>query len=339
MHSDNIFLLRDELIKWKKDILTLLTNKEYHKEYIFLIHQTYLDDLEKIISEYDIMEYNNTTKLLQKIDSIDNESKNLLIKLNTKKIELNTLPKIFPLNISNYRLLKKIDMNKDNNKIQDIIRFISIFGEGMLQVPINELLYLIFFEDNGFLRQGFLEITNGNTSGKILLELQQNGPIYFVKNYTGKKIDDKECEYKGNDFNLFIKGKFNINIDKIKEDFEKINEEKAFKFRSKSMVISPTNLNLKAKELINQIDLKHSKFAEKFINIFTGTMTFKKLRRGTMFKSQKINNKKTNNNNSNNDEKDPLSCTAEYIKNAEIKFNTINSQIIIKEKKKKIIMI
>ena len=94
---------------------------------------------------------------------------------------------------------------------------------------------LFFFSDNDYLRQGYFQIKNKKFSEEILFELEGIGPRYFVKNYNGKNMNDKEIEIDSENFNLYILGKFDINIEQVRNEFEKINEEKNFKFMSKSM--------------------------------------------------------------------------------------------------------
>ena len=108
MLNDDILSQKEELIKWKEYLLTLLSNKYYmHKEKLCLIRKTYLDKYENSILNSDMKEDNKKTKFyLQKNDSIDNEFRELLKILKDPNIKLKDLPKILPINEYNYKYFK-----------------------------------------------------------------------------------------------------------------------------------------------------------------------------------------------------------------------------------------
>ena len=354
MLNDDILSQKEELIKWKEYLLTLLSNKYYmHKEKLCLIRKTYLDKYENSILNSDMKEDNKKTKFyLQKNDSIDNEFRELLKLLNEPNIKLKDLPKILPINEYNYKYFKKNfrkhpnigkKINTNNNISSDEIDFIGgIFGQGLLEIKINELLLLFFFSDNDFLRQGYLQIKNGNLSEEILFELESIGPRYFVKNYNGKNMNDKEIEIDSENFNLYILGKFDINIEQVRNEFEKINEEKNFKFMSKSMKLPPSKfkLSLKIEDFIKDMDEKIKKNVTNISSIFNFSISPNK-KRGRTFcsnylsqtfdskkfneikKEEELNNNINNINNSHQINKKNNNVQNSYTENI-IKFSNIN---------------
>ena len=174
MLDDDIETQKEELIRSKNFIVSLLSNKYYKQKAKFcLIRQQYLNKYENYILNHDKNSDNKDTKFGSDIkDSIDFEYKDLLNKLNDPNIKINELPKIFPLNESNYNYFKKNTTPKEikNNSIdnninnQNIELINGIFAQGLLEIRINKLIYLFFFEDNGFLRQGFLQIKDDEFS-------------------------------------------------------------------------------------------------------------------------------------------------------------------------------
>jgi hypothetical protein len=133
---------------------------------------------------------------------------------------------------------------------------------------------LFFFEYNGYLRQGFLRIKDENVSGNVMFELKRNTPSFFVKNYTGEKISNQESLIKQPGFDLYFFSKFDINIEKLKKEFEQINEEKNLKFLSKSMRIPPSKLNLiNIEEKMKSFVQKYEKNIIGLNNIFNSTIS------------------------------------------------------------------
>ena len=348
MLNDDILSQKEELIKWKEYLLTLLSNKYYmHKEKLCLIRKTYLDKYENSILNSDMKEDNKKTKFyLPKNDSIENESRELLELLKAPNIKLKDLPKILPINEYNYKYFKNNfrkhpnigkKINIDNNNNPDEIEFIGgIFGQGLLEIKINELLLLFFFSDNDYLRQGFLQIKNN--SEEIIFKLESIGPRNFVKNYN-KNMNDKEIEVDSENFNLYILGKFDINIEQVRSEFEKINEEKNFKFMSKSMKLTPSkfSLSLNIENFIKDMDEKIKKNVTNISSIFNFSISPNRKRGRTFcsnYLSQTFDPKKFNeikkeeelNNNINNNQqinKKNNNVQKSYTENM-IKFSNIN---------------
>ena len=281
MFANKIFELKEELIKWKKELLNLLSNNYiYQKRIVYLIGKSYLDKFENIFFKNDNMNNKtNLNSLLQNYDPIYNETNELFNELNNSNIELNKLPRIFPLNEETYKYFQNNILNKDNNNnIPEVDGIKGLFAESLLEIKITKLLHLFFFIYGGYLRQGFLYMKDENVSGNILNELKKNSPTYFVKNYTGEKINDDEVYIEQPEFNLFILGKFDINIEKLKIEFEKINQEKSLKFRSKTMRIPAYKLNLiKVDKEVKNFVNKYDKNILGLDNMFNSTFSSKKL--------------------------------------------------------------
>ena len=259
--------LKESLIVWKKNILETLSKKNYHhKIRIYLISEKYLEDYEKyIINTLDI---NN----LLKINNIFAETYNLYSQLfNSNFNNKTTLPKIFPLNEINYKFFKELAINKDNNNIQVINHFIGEFKELFFQITLANGFYLFYFVYNGNLRQGFLKINDIN----IMYEFEQNGPVFFAKNKTGKLLDDNEIFYFENNFQLYILRKTEINIEKTKKELEKINQRK---LSNSSKLVN--------NQLIQStfINLVNSKKLDKLTNIFNSNNKKKLLKKCTVGK-------------------------------------------------------
>ena len=366
MLDDKIIEHKEEIIKWKKDLLNLLSNSNiYLKRKVYLIRQLYLNNYENTILKPEIMNKNSILRSsLNNFTSIYKETNELFKQLNDPNKEIDKLPKIFPLNEETYRGFQNNILNKDNNnKIPEEEGINGLFAENLLEIKINKLFYLFFFEYNGYLRQGFLRIKDENVSGNVMFELKRNTPSFFVKNYTGEKISNQESLIKQPGFDLYFFSKFDINIEKLKKEFEQINEEKNLKFLSKSMRIPPSKLNL-----IN-IEAKMKSFVQKYEkniiglnNIFNSTISSKTItrKRGHTFNVKNINqftfrkkenniekeiNEKENNNNKqnkneyiNNDNNNPhgnfmdsnskLGYTWNKINNSDINYNLGETQII-----------
>ena len=256
-------LLKDALINWKNEILTSLEQKIYYKKPIYLIPQTYLDDFEKISANCP----NNAIDLSK--NSIFKESNNLYALLNSQNINIRNLPRIFPLNKHSYYYFKILVRNKDNNDIQDSKCFPGEFKEAYLEIAINQFLYLFYFNYNGHIRQGFLKIKNPNLINDILFEFEINGPLFFIKNKTGKNINDIEFYSQNNDFDIYIFGKSEYNIEKIRKEFEMMKESKINNL-CQSMQLPANNFyqDFIQKTAINLLEAKNNLKKTKLTNIF-----------------------------------------------------------------------
>ena len=256
-HPENLSKLKEELINWKEKILELLSEKQYHhNEKVYLITQEYLERYEKNI--INPLRADN----LKKVNSISNETYNLCCQFKSKKIK--DLPKIFPLTEKIYNSFKKLEMNKDNNNFQENIYFVAESEESFIKILLNGangnnngLLYLFYFEYCGNLRQGFLEIKNMNSD--ILAEFIKNGPIFFLKDKTGKHLGDDEVFICEDIFELFILRKSEINIEKTRKELETIKQIKL------TQSTKLPDKNLIEKTFINLINAKKQL---KLTNIF-----------------------------------------------------------------------
>ena len=284
MFAHDILFRKEELIRSKNFIVSLLSNKYYKQKAKFcLIRQQYLNKYENYILNHDKNSDNKDTKFGSDIkDSIDFEYKDLLNKLNDPNIKINELPKIFPLNESNYNYFKKNTTPKEikNNSIdnninnQNIELINGIFAQGLLEIRINKLFYLFFFEDNGFLRQGFLQIKDDEFSTLAIDEIKTTGPRNFIKYTNGKDIDDKELDVENESINLHILSKFDINIEKIRNEFNKINEEKNLK----SMKLTDKNRSssLNIDEFVKNMEEKIEKNVSNINSIFESVIPLDK---------------------------------------------------------------
>ena len=342
MFVTNIFLTKDELINWKKEMLTYLSKKIYKKEIIYLIRKQDLDYYEKRVFNSEIM--NNNVKIMQQLEKheqLNSASNELLKELNNPQKELNTFQEIFPLNKESYKFLTKIKLNKDNNQIQNTGGIISFFEGGLLKIKINDLLILFFFEDNGNLRQGFLRVKDRNLLESKMEEFEKNGPSYFTKNYKGDLLKDEECIINEPDFDLYIFERFGINIEKVKKEFEKINEEKIIRSLTKSMPLK-NKFKINAEEVLNKIQEKCHHYSQTLKNIFNSTLkksirqsfnistsdfTFAKNESNNLLKQEEKNNKDHYEMKDN----DALSKTAKLINFETLKDNIKDSIIINNE--------
>ena len=342
MFVTNIFLTKDELINWKKEMLTYLSKKIYKKEIIYLIRKQDLDYYEKRVFNSEIM--NDNVKIMQQLEKheqLNSASNELLKELNNPQKELNTFQEIFPLNKESYKFLTKIKLNKDNNQIQNTGGIISFFEGGLLKIKINDLLILFFFEDDGNLRQGFLRVKDRNLLESKMEEFEKNGPSYFTKNYKGDLLKDEECIINEPDFDLYIFERFGINIEKVKKEFEKINEEKIIRSLTKSMPLK-NKFKINAEEVLNKIQEKCHHFSQTLKNIFNSTLkksirqsfnistsdfTFAKNESNNLLKQEEKNNKDHYEMKDN----DALSKTAKLINFETLKDNIKDSIIINNE--------
>ena len=204
--KSNIFLQKEELTKWKKDLITNLSVRDYYKrENIYLIKESYLSTFESKILKSDIIDNDKALKgVLAKFQPIYNNSyevyKELLNVSNSKINELKNLPKIFPLNEINLKFFKKNIRNRDNNS--DIPKYFGVLNQGILLIKITQMFSLFFFEINDHLREGAIKIKNKNSIMKVLSEFYKSGLQFFIKDKTGKSIGDEECYHSDEDCEL-----------------------------------------------------------------------------------------------------------------------------------------
>ena len=204
--KSNIFLQKEELTKWKKDLITNLSVRDYYKkENIYLIKESYLSTFESKFLKSDIIDNDKALmEGLAKFEPINNNSyeviKELLNVSNSKISELKNLPKIFPLNEINLKFFKKNIRNRDNNS--DIPKYFGDLSQGILLIRITRMFSLFFFEINDHLRQGAIKIKNKNSIMKVLSEFYKSGLQFFIKDKTGKRIGDEECYHSDEDCEL-----------------------------------------------------------------------------------------------------------------------------------------
>ena len=303
-HPENLSKLKEAIINWKEKILELLSEKQYHhNEKVYLITQEYLERYEENI--INPLRADN----LKKVYSISNETYNLYYQLNSNKIK--DLPKIFPLTEKIYNSFKKLEMNKDNNNFKENIYFVAESEESFIKILLNGangnnngLLYLFYFEYCGNLRQGFLEIKNMNSD--ILAEFIKNGPIFFLKDKTGKHLGDDEVFIYEDIFELFILRKSEINIEKTRKELETIKQIKltqSTKLPDKNL-IEKTFINLiNAKKQVKLTNIFNSYIKTKSKKTIVGleNMNFEDDNEEDKYiKASMIKNNNNNNNNNNN---------------------------------------
>ena len=268
MLDDDILSQKEELIRNKDSLVTALTDKKFYRKMKFcLIRQQYLNKYENSILNNDKKIVNKDTKFGSDIkDSIDFEYKDLLNKLNDPNLKLKELPRIFPLDQCNYENFKKNTVPKEKINIQEIELIIGVFAQGLLKIQINKSLYLFFFEDDGFLRQAFFQIKDLDISDYIIFELEKNAPKYFKKNNKGNKINDNESYVENESYNLYISSNFDISLAKIKNELDKINEEKNLK--SKELTDKNNNSSLNINDFVKNMQEKIEKNVQNINNIF-----------------------------------------------------------------------
>ena len=305
MFFEKIVSNKEKIIKWQKELLTILHNKNYYfKQKTYLIRQSYLEKYENLFLKIDIKNYNENLQLLhEKFDSIYEECSGLLKILRTKNHNLKELPRIFPLNYEACKIFSNKALNKDNNdNFPEVEGITFIFSEGLFKIEISNSFYLFFFQHNEFLRQGFLRFKSQDLSGNQMIKLEQDGPDFFVKNNNGDKIDkidDNEFYINREDFDLYIFSKSNINQEKVKIEFEKINEEKMLKFKSQTMKILPGKLNILnihkvAKNISEKVKENLEKSNHELPNIFNSSISISYLRRKTVNNNPKYDSNKNN---------------------------------------------
>ena len=294
--KSNIFLQKEELTKWKKDLITNLSVRDYYKkENIYLIKESYLSTFESKFLKSDIIDNDKALmEGLAKFEPINNNSyeviKELLNVSNSKISELKNLPKIFPLNEINLKFFKKNILNKDNNNNRDIPKYFGDLSQGILLIRITRMFSLFFFEINDHLRQGAIKIKNKNSIMKVLSEFYKSGLQFFIKDKTGKRIGDEECYHSDEDFELYILRKFDININKIREDLEKIDEEKFLKQRSLSMRLPFSKFNID--KFLNEFNERSNELRNKLTtNINNLRFTIRPRKRNTIYYKNKNNQK------------------------------------------------
>ena len=83
MSSEKIDFLKEQLIKWKKEMLDMLSNKIYRKLDIYLVKQKYLKNFEEMLLNSNNKDNKDQLKQsLKKNDSIINDSNEIFNILN-----------------------------------------------------------------------------------------------------------------------------------------------------------------------------------------------------------------------------------------------------------------
>ena len=268
MFAHDILFRKEELIRSKDILVKALADKKFYRKVKFcLIRQQYLNKYENSILNDDKNSDNKDTKFGSDIkDSVDFEYKDLLNKLNDPNLKLKELSRIFPLDQCIYENFKKSTGPKEKINTQEIELISGIFAQGLLKFQINKSLYLFFFEDEGFLRQAFLQIKDLDISEYIIFELETNVPKYLKNNSTGNNINDKESYVETESYNLYILSNFDINIEKIRNEFDKIKEEKNLK--SKKLADKNSNPSLNINDFVKNMKEKIDKNIPNINNLF-----------------------------------------------------------------------
>ena len=227
MFAHDILSQKKKLLTNKDMLIKALKDKTiYRIMKCCIIRQQYLNKYENSILNNDKHSDYEDTKFGSDIkDSVDFEYKDLLNKLNDPNLKLKELPRIFPLDQCNYEIFKKNTVPKEKINTQKIELITFLFAYGLMKIEINKSLYLFFFEDEGFLRQAFLQIKEEEIHDNILDELKTIGPKLFAQKINGDNINDNEFYAETEKYNLYILSKFDINLEKISKELDKINEE------------------------------------------------------------------------------------------------------------------
>ena len=268
MFAHDILSQKKKLLTNKDMLIKVLKDKTiYRIMKCCIIRQQYLNKYENSILNNDKHSDYEDTKFGSDIkDSVDFEYKDLLNKLNDPNLKLKELPRIFPLDQCNYEIFKKNTVPKEKINTQKIELITFLFAYGLMKIEINKSLYLFFFEDEGFLRQAFLQIKDLDISEYIIFELETNVPKYLKNNSTGNNINDKESYVETESYNLYILSNFDINIEKIRNEFDKIKEEKNLK--SKKLADKNSNPSLNINDFVKNMKEKIDKNIPNINNLF-----------------------------------------------------------------------
>ena len=200
-----IHIIKEELSKWKTELLNMLSINIFKSEELFLItgywlanYEKYISDIKNINPEFDI-EYAD----------INNE---LLGLFSQEDISNEKLPKVFVLNKNIWNLIQT-----ENYKVYPMMS-IGIFFDNLLLLKVSEKIHCFFFIDNkNQLRQGYLEITNMFKEYLILNDIQINGIFKMIEN---NQINDDKLLIINTDYEIIITEIFDNNK-KMKELIKK----------------------------------------------------------------------------------------------------------------------
>ena len=220
-------IIREELTKWKNDLINVLLSNIFKKEDLFLITNYWFENYEKYLSDTNNVNYDFD----EKFGTINNDS----LIFSSYKISIEELPKVFVLNKNNWNLIQE-----ENSQVISIMS-IGTFLDNLLFLKISEKIHCFFFVDNKKqLRQGYLEITNMTMENLILNDILSNGILDIIKR-NQEELNDNKLFINNKDYNIIIKPVidnteltkdiFNY-FKKIKESIKvKINFDKALTFR------------------------------------------------------------------------------------------------------------
>ena len=268
MFAHDILSQKKKLLTNKDMLIKALKDKTiYRIMKCCIIRQQYLNKYENSILNNDKHSDYEDTKFGSDIkDSVDFEYKDLLNKLNDPNLKLKELPRIFPLDQCNYEIFKKNTVPKEKINTQKIELITFLFAYGLMKIEINKSLYLFFFEDEGFLRQAFLQIKEEEIHDNILDELKTIGPKLFAQKINGDNINDNEFYAETEKYNLYILSKFDINLEKISKELDKINEEANLK--SKKLTDKNNSPSLNIDDVVKNMEEKIEKNIPNINNLF-----------------------------------------------------------------------
>ena len=207
---------KEKLSKWNNDLKKNLSVNNNLNIDLFLIRKEWLDKYTKTFFNIQANNFNN--KVL--INSYNNFDKiNDFLITSTHPINIKYHKDIFFLNITCW-----LSFQTDNK--QEHISLKGEFLNNMLLIKLKCLkkskLYCIFFYDNNYLRQAYLQINDLNKENIIVNNFKKQKFIDILKEYN-ILLSKEENNYHSNDlnFDLYIFPKIlNININNKKEKLE-----------------------------------------------------------------------------------------------------------------------
>ena len=216
---------KEELSKWKNELKNNLSTNSPKKEEIFLISKYWLDKYEKILSN------KNANEVFNSDENIIENNNSLLGSFAEKNIEIENLPKVFPLNKNIWYYIQK----ESNNELNSLSSLGS-YSNKLLVLKVLNNIYCFFSPDNkNQIRQGYLKIINIQEEDIIINDFHQKGVFEFIKK-NQNEFDDTKFEISTNDYKIYIFEYSKLNKNNIiDDDFEQITC-----FKRRAMTLNPS---------------------------------------------------------------------------------------------------
>ena len=256
MNKKNLSKIREELNKWRKDLLNRLSAKcKKNSENLCIIDKEWLNYFEKefLIKELEDFEIHVKTKDKNNKITLFNEMR---LKLRTKFLDANSLfslPEIFVLNESCLEAFQNLEKKKENyDKIKGFFyNKLLLFKFGFANAPNCQNHCLFYIDVVNNLRQGYISI-NKQSEDEILKELKNSEPFEIFKKH---KLSIKNLSFRKtvpNEFSIFIH-----NIDEkpiIKNDIPNNND-----LKNNINIMKVNHIQIKLNEDLNKKNIENSK--------------------------------------------------------------------------------